>query len=43
MGKVLIIGAGGVVIRDIQDGVTAVGNPVRIVKRPPGRPMGGIA
>lgn len=33
IGKNVIVGAGTVVIRDIEDNVTAVGNPARIVKR----------
>mgnify|MGYP003379570671 CR=1 FL=1 len=33
IGENVIIGAGTVVIRDIEDNVTVVGNPARIVKR----------
>ena len=33
VGKNVIVGAGTVVIRDIEDNVTVVGNPARIVKR----------
>lgn len=33
IGKNVIVGAGTIVIRNIEDNVTAVGNPARIVKR----------
>lgn len=34
IGKDVIVGAGTVVINDLPDGVTAVGNPARIIKYP---------